>query len=249
MADDTTAFVIPSMRSRTSGRTRRAAARAKAYRQRKRQGPTLPPPQGRSTLLGILIPPASLPADGAIAEPSRVSPAVTPSAATPIVTRPSRSCRPSRPVTTNPSRRRTVGNRFHVEHRAEAGQSPNRRAVTALLCPGSLDDRGSRPRCRRCRDQRLVCSIVGIERRGGMALPGRWRGRRSGRPCSALLRGWAVAVPKTGASAGRVGRLAIDVRLCRHRRHRLRVGQHHRCCGCSGGTRNACRDGGSISIE
>lgn len=36
-------------------------------------------------------------------------------------------------------------------------------AVTALSRSGSPDDRGPRPQRRRYRNQRLVCSIVGVE--------------------------------------------------------------------------------------
>jgi hypothetical protein len=52
---------------------------------------------------------------------------------------------------------------FHVERRHQMGPSSNRRVVTALSHPGSPDDRGHRPQCPRNRDQRFVCSIVGVD--------------------------------------------------------------------------------------
>ncbi len=106
MADDTTAFADPHHQVPHKRKDKTGAARAKAYRQRKRQefkadtAAEAKPPSSE-----ILIPPDFVSADGAIAEPSEVPPAISPWAA---------------------------GNRFHVEHRDETGQSFNQRAGTAL---------------------------------------------------------------------------------------------------------------------
>jgi hypothetical protein len=115
MADDTTAFVIPLHQVPGERKDKTAAARAKAYRQRKRQRAKVGIAAGaEAPSSGILIPSKSLSADGAIAEPSGVSPAVTPHHEEPIAPP------------------RVAGSRFHVEHRNETGQSFNQRAVAAL---------------------------------------------------------------------------------------------------------------------
>jgi hypothetical protein len=78
MADNTTAFAIPLHQVPGKRKDKTGAARAKAYRQRKRQefkvataAEAEPPSEG-------LMPPDSMSADGAIAEPSKVPPPVTP---------------------------------------------------------------------------------------------------------------------------------------------------------------------------
>ena len=78
MVDDTTAFADPHHQVPHKRKDKTGAARAKAYRQRKRQEfeaytatEAEPPPEG-------LMPPNSMSADGAIAEPSDVPSAVTP---------------------------------------------------------------------------------------------------------------------------------------------------------------------------
>ena len=99
-------LVIPLHQVPDKRKDKTGAARAKAYRQRKRQefkadtATEAEPPCSE-----VLIPPLFVSADGAIAEPSEVPPAVSP---------------------------RAVGNRFHVEHRDATGQSFNRSAVMAL---------------------------------------------------------------------------------------------------------------------
>ena len=73
MANDTAAFAIPGKRKDKTG-----AARAKAYRQRKRQEfKAATAPEAEPPAEGW-VPPDSMSADGAIAEPSEVPRAVTP---------------------------------------------------------------------------------------------------------------------------------------------------------------------------
>jgi hypothetical protein len=70
-------FVIPLHRA-PHKKDKTGAARAKAYRQRKRQVFKAATTAEAEPPSGVLMPPDSMSADGAIAEPSEVPPAVTP---------------------------------------------------------------------------------------------------------------------------------------------------------------------------
>ena len=90
---------------------------------------------------------------------------------------------------------------------------------------------------------------LGFERQRWMAVPGHWRSCRSRRAGLAVMCSRALAHPPARHLSCRMGRMGDDLCLCGHRRHRLRVGQHHRCHGCAGGARIARRDGGPIGVE
>ena len=110
-------FVIP-LHGAPHKKDKTAAARAKTYRQRKRQRVEV----AAAAKVGR---PSS--AVGAIAEPSEVQPAGTPPAVT--VDR-DEAVTPHHEEPIAPPR--IVGDRFHVEHRDATGQSFNRSAVMAV---------------------------------------------------------------------------------------------------------------------
>ena len=112
-------------------------------------------------------------------------------------------------------------------------------ALARTACAGSVIDRRACARHRRHHDQRLVCPIVGVKRRRGMAFPCRWRRRRPRRPRDAVLCRRPMAERAARNRIGRLDRLGDDVRICGDGGHRLRLHQYQRRDHCARLARNA----------